>query len=55
MRSPRIAGARKRCFWSSVPNFQIGGVAIPMCAPMPAASPPEPHPPSSSLSTASSR
>ena len=43
MRSPRMAGARKRCFWSSVPNFQIGGVAMPMCAPMPAASPPEPQ------------
>ena len=28
--SPRIAGTRYRCFCSSVPNFQIGGVAIPM-------------------------
>ena len=32
-----------------------GGVAIPMCAPMPAASPPDPQRPSSSVSTASSR
>jgi hypothetical protein len=37
--SPRMAGARKRCFWSSVPKLQIGGVAIPTCAPMPAATP----------------
>ena len=51
--SPLIAGTRKRCFWSSVPNFQIGGVAIPMCAPIPADRPPDPAPVSSSLSTAS--
>ena len=43
IRSPRMAGARKRSFWSSVPNFQIGGVAIPMCAPMPADRPPDPQ------------
>ena len=43
IRSPRIAGTRKRCFWSSVPNFQIGGVAMPMCAPIPAERPPEPR------------
>jgi hypothetical protein len=55
MRSPRIAGARKRSFCSSEPNFQIGGVAIPMCAPIPAATPPEPQRPSSSVRTASSR
>ena len=48
IRSPRIAGARKRSFCSSVPNFQIGGVAIPMCAPIPAESPPDPERPSSS-------
>ena len=53
--SPRIAGARKRSFWSSVPNFQTGGVAMPMCAPMPADRPPEPQRPSSSERTASSR
>src|SRR5215208_5416105 len=51
--SPRMAGPRKRCFWSSVPNFQIGGVAIPVCAPIPAASPPEPQRASSSANTAS--
>ena len=55
MRSPRMAGARKRCFCSSVPNFQTGGVAIPMWAPIPAASPPDPQRESSSESTASSR
>jgi hypothetical protein len=55
IRSPRMAGARKRSFWSSVPNLKTGGVAIPMCAPMPAASPPEPHRASSSVSTASCR
>ena len=53
MRSPRIAGARKRRFWSSVPNLQIGGVAIETCAPIPAASPPEPQRESSSARTAS--
>ena len=53
--SPRIAGARNRCFCSSVPNFHTGGVAIPVCAPMPAASPPEPQPASSSQNTASCR
>ena len=53
--SPRIAGARKRCFCSSVPNFHTGGVAMPMCAPMPAASPPDPQPASSSANTASCR
>ena len=53
--SPRIAGTSQRCFCSSVPNFQIGGVAMPMCAPIPAARPPEPQRASSSLSTASCR
>ena len=51
--SPRIAGARKRRFCSSVPNRQIGGVAMPMWAPIPAASPPDPQRESSSASTAS--
>ena len=45
---PRIAGTSQRCFCSSVPNFQIGGVAMPMCAPIPADSPPEPQRASSS-------
>jgi hypothetical protein len=53
--SPRIAGARKRCFCSSEPNFQIGGVAMFTCAPMPAAVPPEPIRAISSHSTASCR
>ena len=55
MRSPRIAGARRRCFCSSVPNFHTGGVAMPMWAPIPAASPPEPQRESSSVNTASCR
>ena len=41
--SPLIAGTRKRCFCCSSPNLKIGGVAIPMWAPMPAAVPPEPQ------------
>src|SRR5438876_4420718 len=53
--SPWMAGTRKRCFWSSVPNFQIGGVAIPMCPPIPALTPPEPARGSSSIRTASRR
>ena len=51
--SPRIAGASQRSRCASVPNVASGGVAIPMCAPMPADSPPEPARGSSSHSTAS--
>ena len=51
--SPRIAGASQRRFCSSVPNFHTGGVAIPTCAPTPAASPPDPQRASSSINTAS--
>src|SRR5829696_383864 len=51
--SPRSAGTSQRRFCASVPNFQIGGVAIPVCAPIPAASPPEPQRASSSANTAS--
>ena len=51
--SPRIAGASQRACWASVPNVASGGVAIPMCAPTPAASPPDPARASSSHSTAS--
>ena len=38
--SPLIPGTSQRCFCSSVPNFQIGGVAISEWAPSPAATPP---------------
>src|ERR671919_469478 len=55
IRSPLIAGARKRSFWSSVPNWATGGVAMLTWAPIPAATPPDPQRDSSSLSTASSR
>jgi hypothetical protein len=54
IRSPRMAGVRKRCFWSSVPNFHTGGVAMLTCAPMPAASPPDPQRESSCARIASS-
>ena len=50
MRSPLIAGTSQRCFCSSVPNFQIGGVAISEWAPRPAATPP-PAPEYASSST----
>ena len=53
--SPRIPGTRYRCFCSSVPNFQIGGVAMLMWAPSPAAVPPEPTRAISSHRTASWR
>src|SRR5438067_2503900 len=53
--SPWIAVTRKRCFCSSVPNFHIGGVAIPMCPPIPALTPPDPARGSSSIRTASWR
>ena len=33
--SPLIPGTSQRCFCSSVPNFQIGGMAISAWAPMP--------------------
>ena len=51
--SPRIAGASQRSCCAAVPNVASGGVAIPLCAPIPAASPPEPERASSSASTAS--
>ncbi len=52
--SPLIAGTSQRCFCSSVPNFQIGGVAISAWAPIPAATPPlAPERESSSTQTAS--
>jgi hypothetical protein len=38
-----------------VPNFQIGGVAMPVWAPTPAARPPEPQRAISSAKTASAR
>jgi hypothetical protein len=53
--SPRIAGTSQRCFCSSVPNFHTGGVAMLVCAPIPAASPPDPQRASSSANTASAR
>ena len=42
-------------FYRTLPNFQMGGVAMLMCAPIPAAVPPEPVRASSSTSTASCR
>src|SRR5215207_2662362 len=51
--SPRSAGTSQRRFCASLPKRQIGGVAIPVCAPIPAASPPEPQRASSSANTAS--
>ena len=51
--SPLIAGTSQRCFCSSVPNLKIGGVAIPMWPPIPAATPPEPQRAISSAKTAS--
>ena len=42
-------------FWSSEPNFQIGGVAMFTCAPIPAAVPADPTRASSSINTASCR
>ena len=51
--SPRIAGASQRACCSGVPNFATGGVAMLVCAPIPAASPPEPQRESSSANTAS--
>ena len=53
--SPAMAGARYRRFWSSVPNFHTGGVAMPTCAPTPAATPPDPQRAISSAKTASWR
>src|SRR5215218_7155604 len=53
IRSPRIAGASQRSCWDGVPNFASGGVAMLVCAPIPAASPPEPQRASSSANTAS--
>ena len=50
--SPWIAGTSQRCFCSSVPNFQIGGVAIPVWPPIPADTPPEPQRAISSANTA---
>src|ERR671910_190422 len=43
--SPRMAGARKRCFWSPVPNFQIGGGGGPPWGPGAAARAARPPPP----------
>src|SRR3954469_3758205 len=51
--SPRIAGWSQRSTCSGVPNFAIGGVAMLVCAPIPAASPPDAHRASSSANTAS--
>src|SRR5829696_1220653 len=51
--SPRIAGASQRSCCSAVPNFAIGGVAMLVCAPIPAASPPDALRASSSANTAS--
>jgi hypothetical protein len=51
--SPRTAGSSQRACCSWLPKVASGGVAIPMCAPTPAASPPEPDRASSSDSTAS--
>ena len=51
--SPRIAGASQRSCCSGVPNFAIGGVAMLVCAPIPAASPPDALRASSSANTAS--
>ncbi len=51
--SPRIAGSSQRSCCSGVPNRATGGVAMLVCAPMPAASPPEPQRDSSSANTAS--
>ena len=54
IRSPRIAGRRKRSCWSGVPNLKTGGVAIPVWAPSPAPTPPDdPAAASSSAQTAS--
>ena len=39
----------------TVPNFQIGGMASEAWAPIPADTPPEPEPASSSANTASAR
>ena len=41
IRSPLIAGRRKRSCWSGVPNRKIGGVAMPVWAPSPAPTPPD--------------
>ena len=52
--SPLMPGTSQRCFCSSVPNFQIGGIAISAWAPSPAATPPlPPERESSSTQTAS--
>ncbi len=48
--SPAIAGRSQRSCCSSVPNFQTGGVAIPVWAPSPAPTPP--HMPAAAISSA---
>src|SRR4051812_36670163 len=53
--SPLMPGTSQRCFCSSVPNFQIGGVAMFTCPPMAAPTPPDPQRASSSAHTASCR
>ena len=53
--SPLIPGTSQRCFCSSVPNFQIGGVAMFTWPPIAAPTPPEPQRASSSAQTASCR
>ena len=50
--SPLIPGTSQRRFCSSVPNFRIGGIAMPTCPPIPAATPPEPQRAISSANTA---
>src|SRR3954452_4625645 len=53
--SPLMPGTSQRCFWSSVPNFQIGGVAMFTWPPMAAPTPPEPQRASSSAQIAAWR
>jgi len=39
--SPLIAGTTHSCFWSSVPNARIGGIAMSVCTANPIARPPQ--------------